>query len=146
MELAYIKFDSSCARKYRKTSRVLAFQSEDPFDFHKSWGLQHLPEGSWIIIPLMEGRPTGDVYGCNREAFATTYRPTAGDQSHTYEKHAVVLAYQPCKPFVVRTIVAGYSETDPAMGGATDWLVQNPLGEIYAVRDVVFRATYQSAE
>jgi hypothetical protein len=145
MELAYVEFDRSFARAYRKTSRVLAFRSDHAFVFHKSWGVQHLPEGSWVIIPLMDGRPTGDVYGCRPEAFVTTYRPASADQPHAYEKHAVVHAYQPGKPFAVRTTVAGDVETDPATGGATDWLVQNPLGEIYAVNDVVFRATYQPA-
>jgi len=146
MELAYIKFDSSLARVYRKISRVLAFRSDDAFVFHKPWGVQHLPEGSWVIVPLSNGQPTGDVYGCHREVFVTTYTPAGGDQPHTYEKHAVVHAYQPGKPFAVRTAVAGYSETDPATGGATDWLVCNPGGEIYAVGDVVFRATYRLAD
>ena len=57
------------AKAYRKTSQVLAFRSNDAFVFHKSWGVQNLPEGSWVVVPLKEGRPTGDVYGCHREAF-----------------------------------------------------------------------------
>ena len=146
MELTYIEFDGLLARVYRKTGRVLAFRSDDAFVFHKPWGIQHLPEGSWIIVPLSDGRPIGDVYGCHREAFVTTYSPVGTDQPHIYEKHAAVHAYQPGKPFAVRTTVAGYSETDPATGGATDWLVQNPGGEIYAVSDVVFRATYRLAD
>jgi hypothetical protein len=146
MELDYTEFDQSLAQAYRKTSRVLAFRSDDAFVFHKPWGVQHLPEGSWVIIPVIDSRPTGDIYGCHREAFVSTYRPVGPDYPHTYEKHALVQAYQPGKPFVVRTTVAGYPETDPATGGATDWLVQNPGGEIYAVNDVTFRATYRLAD
>jgi hypothetical protein len=145
MELAYIDFDRTSARAYRKSSRVLAYRSDDAFVFYKPWGVQHLPEGSWIIIPMTDDGPSGDLYGCHREAFVSTYRPVEGDRPHAYEKHAVVYAYQPGKPFVVRTTVGGYTETDPATGGATDWLVQNPGGEIYAVSDLVFRVTYRQA-
>jgi hypothetical protein len=145
MERDYTEFDQSLAKAYRKTARIVAFRSDDAFVFYKPWGVQHLPEGSWVIIPVIDGRPTGDVYGCHREAFVSTYRPVM-NHPHTYEKHALVQAYQPGRPFTVRTIVAGYPETDPATGGATDWLVQNPGGEIYIVNDVIFRATYQEAE
>jgi hypothetical protein len=138
-----LDFDRSLARAYRKTSRVLAFRSDDAFVFHKPWGIQHLPEGSWIVVPLIDGRPTGDIYGCHRESFVATYRLAGADQPHIYEKHATVRAYQPGRPFAVRTEVAGFRETDPATGGATDWLVQNPGGEVYVVSDLVFRATYQ---
>ena len=146
MELDYITFDESLAKKYSKVSRVLAFRSDDAFVFQKPWGVQDLPEGSWIIIPLLEGRPTGDVYGCNREAFVRTYRTVDGNHPNTYEKHAVVRAYQVGRPFFIRTIVGGYAETDPAIGGPTDWLVQNPGGEIYAISDVIFRSTYRLAD
>ncbi|CAL74579.1 hypothetical protein BRADO0648 [Bradyrhizobium sp. ORS 278] len=131
------------AKRYRKVSRVLAFRSDDAFSFQKPWGVQQLPEGSWIIIPLSNGQPTGDIYGCNREAFVETYGTVDGDQPNMYEKHAIISAYQVGRPFLLRTIVAGYAETDPAIGGPTDWLVQNPGGEIYAVADIVFRATYR---
>jgi hypothetical protein len=143
MKLPYLDFDRSLAKAYRKTSRVLAFRSDDAFVFYKPWGNQNLPEGSWIVVPLIDGRPTGDVYGCHREAFVATYRPAGGDQPHTYEKHATVYAYQPGRPFAVKTKVAGFCETDPATGGDTDWLVQNPGGEIYIISDLVFRATYR---
>jgi hypothetical protein len=146
MELPYLEFDRSLANCYRKVSRVLAFRSDDAFAFHKPWGVQYLPEGSWIIVPLVDGRPAGDLYGCHREAFVTTYRPVGSDQSQIFEKHAIVHSYQPGKPCAIRTTVADFIETDPAICGATDWLVQNPGGEIYAVSDVVFRATYQKAE
>jgi hypothetical protein len=146
MELNYIEFDGSQARSYRKTSRVFAFRSDDAFVFHKPWGVQRLPEGSWVIIPAVDSRPTGDVYGCHREAFVSTYRPAGPEHPHTYEKHALVQAYQPGTPFIIRTTIAGFSETDPATGDATDWLVQNPGGEIYCVDDVTFRTTYQLSE
>jgi hypothetical protein len=146
MELPYLEFDSTLAKAYRKTSRVLAFRSDDAFVFRKPWGVQELPEGSWIIVPLSDGRPTEDVYGCHRESFVSTYRPVAADQPHTYEKHAEVDAYQPGKPFAVKTIVADFVETDPATGGDTDWMVRNPGGEVYIISDVVFRSTYQLAQ
>jgi len=41
--------------------------------------------------------------------------------------------------------VGGYAETDPAIDGPTNWLVQNPGGEIYAISDVIFRSTYRLA-
>jgi len=143
MELPYLDFDKSLAKAYRKTSQVFAFRSDDAFTFHKPWGVQNLPEGSWIIVPLNDGRPTGDAYGCHPTAFVTTYRPAGADYPHTYEKYAVVHAYQPGRPFAVRTKVADFVETDPATGGATDWAVLNPGGEIYIIADVVFRSTYQ---
>src|SRR5215470_11014476 len=104
MKLAYIEFDQSLAKSYRKTSRVFAFRSDDAFVFHKSWGVQHLPEGSQVIIPVINGRPTGDIYGCHRETFASTYRRADPDDPHVYEKHALVRAYQPGKPFALRTL------------------------------------------
>ena len=105
--------------------------------------LTDLPEGSWMIVPLIDGRPTGDVYGCHREVFVATYRLAVGDEPHTYEKHATVYAYQPGRPFAVKTKVAGFCETNPATGGDTDWLVQNSGGEIYIISDLVFRSTYR---
>src|SRR5262245_15449739 len=143
MKLPYLDFDRSLALPYRKTSQVLAFRSDDAFVFRKPWGEQSLPEGSWIIIPLKDGRPSGDIYGCHPQAFITTYKLVGPDQQDTYAKHAVVYAYQPGEPFAVRTQVGGVIETDPATGGATDWLVQNPGGEIYIISDLVFHTTYQ---
>ncbi len=136
MELPLLKFADSRARVYQKVSRVLAFRSDDAFVFHKPWGVQTCPEGSWIIIPLLDGGATGDVYGCHREAFVATYR-TADELPYCYEKHAHVHAYQPGEPFAVITEVAGFEETNPATGGPTDWLVQNPAGEVYIVSDAV---------
>lgn len=146
MELPYLDFDKSLARPYRKMSQVLAFRSDDTFVFHKPWGEQRLPVGSWIIVPLSDGRPTGDVYGCNPEAFVATYAPAAARQQHTYQKNVVVYAYQPGEPFAVRTKVDDFTETDPATGGATDWVVQNPGGETYIISDAVFHATYELSE
>ena len=96
-------------------------------------------------MPLKNGRPTGDIYGCHPEAFVTTYKRAGVDQQHIYEKHAVIYAYQPGEPFAVRTKVGDFMETDRATGGATDWMAQNPGGEIYIISDVVFNSTYQLA-
>jgi hypothetical protein len=145
MEISRLQFDGSRASEYRKVSRVLAFRSDDAFEFRKPWGVQKCPEGSWIIIPLLDGGATGDLYGCHREAFVATYRAAVGDSPHCYEKHATVRAYQPGEPFAEITEDAGFEETNPATGGATDWLVQNPAGEVYIVSDAVFRRTYRPA-
>jgi hypothetical protein len=145
MESPRLQFDSSRASAYQKVGRVLAFRSDDAFEFRKPWGIQNCPEGSWIIIPLLDGSAAGDIYGCHREAFVATYRAAGAESPYYYEKHAIVRAYQPGEPFAVITEVAGFEETNPATGGATDWLVQNPAGEVYIVSDVVFRKTYRPA-
>lgn len=148
MEPGYIEFDESLSRVYRKVGRVLAFRSKDPFDFHKSWDRQSLPEGSWIIVPLVGVQSSDDVYGCDGVEFAKTYQPVAAGQPHTYEKRGVVHAYRPGTPFIVRTVVRGRVEVDRAKGGAMDWLVRNThgSGEIYRVSDLTFLATYVPVE
>jgi hypothetical protein len=92
MELPYLDFDKSAAKAYRRTSRVLAFRWDDAFVFQKPWGIQNLPEGSWIIVPLNDGLPTRDLYGCQPEAFVATYKRGESGHPYTYEKHAVVNA------------------------------------------------------
>lgn len=145
MDFPYTEFDPECATAYRKTSIVLAFRSDDAFVFHKPWGTQAIPEGGWILVPLDDGIPTGDIYGCHPEAFVRTYQPANTKNPHAFEKHAVVQAYQPGRPFAIRTLIDDYVETDPATGGTTDWLVRNQGGELYVISDVIFRASYRPA-
>jgi hypothetical protein len=146
MDLPYIDFDPLQGVPYEKTTEVLAFRSDDQFIFLKPWGRQELPAGSWVLVPLRDGVPTGDLYGCHPEAFASTYRPVQSGGAHKYEKCAQIDAYQPGTPFAVRTVVSGAIETDPAIGGAQDWLVRNPGGELYVIADAVFRSTYRRAD
>jgi hypothetical protein len=146
MALPVVEFDPSRAARYEKTTEVLAFRSDDQFIFLKPWGRQELPAGSWILVPLRDGIPTGDLYGCHPEAFASTYIPARSGNAHTYEKCGHIEAYQPGTPFAVQTIISGYVETDPAIGGAEDWLVRNPGGEVYVIADAVFRNTYRPAD
>jgi hypothetical protein len=143
MDLPYIEFDTSRGARYEKATQVLAFRSDDQFIFLKPWGRQELPAGSWVLVPLRDGIPTGDLYGCHPEAFASTYKPAQSGEAHRYEKCAQIEAYQPGTPFAVRTVVSGDVETDPAIGGAEDWLALNPGGEVYVIADAVFRSTYR---
>ncbi len=53
-----IEFDNSRARAYRKRMEVLAFRSDDPILFRKSWGEQNLRKDGWVIVPLTETRET----------------------------------------------------------------------------------------
>jgi hypothetical protein len=145
MDLPYVEFDRSQGARYEKATEVLAFRSDDQFIFLKPWGRQELPAGSWVLVPLRDGIPTGDLYGCHPEAFASTYKPAHSGEAHRYEKSAQIEAYQPGTPFAVRTVVNGDVETDPAIGGAEDWLVRNPGGEVYVIADAVFRSTYRRA-
>ena len=144
MELPYLEFDHSKGARFQKTTEVLAFRSDDQFIFLKPWGRQEMPVGSWLIVPLRDGIPTGDLYGCHPEAFTSTYAPARSGEAHHYEKSAQIEAYQPGTPFAVRTIVSGDVETNPATGGAGDWLVRNPGGEIYIISDATFRSTYRA--
>src|SRR5262245_11695227 len=130
----YIEFDSSLGRRYRKISRVLAFRSNAAFVLEKPKGVQRLPPGSWLIVPVIDGFPSADIHGCEAGRFAATYHPCSGGESNLFEKHALVSAYQPGIPFEVRTVIEPWVEVDRGTGNATDWLVRNhPGGELYAV-------------
>jgi len=83
------------------------------------------------------------------DAIVKLSRPRIGgragdDAPNCYDKHAIVRACQPGEPFAEITEVVGVEETNPATGGATDWL-QSPAGEVYIVSDLVFRSTYRLA-
>jgi hypothetical protein len=145
MDLPYVDFDTSQGTRYERVTEVLAFRSDDQFIFLKPWGRQELPTGSWVLVPLRDGSATGDLYGCHPEAFASTYKPAHSGEAHRYEKCAQIEAYQPGRPFALRTVVTGNGETDTPIGGAEDWLVRNPGGEVYVIPDVVFRSTYRRA-
>jgi hypothetical protein len=139
----YIEFELERSAHYRKAVEVLAFRSRDSFTFRKSWGVQILPPGSWIVVPERAGVPTGDVYGCNPEVFSKTYREASSGRANAFEKHSAVRAYQPGIAFAVRTVVGSVVEVDLELGTSSDWLVRNPGGELYVVTDETFRVTYR---
>lgn len=121
---------------------VLAYRSEHPFTFCKPWGIQDMPAGSWLIVPLNSGAPSGDIYGCHPDAFAETYRELPSVGPNAFEKHAVVQAWQPGIPFSVVTEIAGRVEA-AVIGTITDWVLMNPGTELYVVSEVVFNASYR---
>ena len=82
-----IQFDDSRARSYRKLLEVLAFRSDDPICFRKTWGEQDIRKAGWVIVPLSDtGEPTNDIYGIDAEVFASSIgisglRSVSGDGS-----------------------------------------------------------------
>lgn len=140
-----ISFDDTKARTYRKRQQVLAFRSDDPINFHKSWGEQEIRAAGWIIVPLaVSGKPTGDLYGCDAGAFADTYEPSPSLKPNHYRKKETVRAYQPGEAFEVNTrLPDGFVEVSGSRSGSPDaWIVKAPGGELYPVEDVVFRRSY----
>ena len=138
-----LDFEIERSATYRKVGEVLAFRSESSFSFEKTWGEQRLPAGSWIVIPLQNGAPGADVYGCQADVFLETYCESSSGRPHAYQKIAKVRAYQPGHAFFVQTTVRGGVEVERNSGGATDWLVRNPGGELYPIAHTVFVVTYE---
>lgn len=140
-----IVFDPKRASTFRKVGRVMAFRTQDPVTFHKSWGRQEIAADAFVLIPLdATGTPTGDIYGCAETQFYETYAPVEG-RSRVYAKAAAVLAYQPGEAFQVRTQLAdGTVEVEAGTGLTTDWLVQNPGGETYRIDNATFQNTYEA--
>ena len=139
-----IQFDNSRAKKYRKRLEVLAFQTNDPILFYKSWGDLQLRGGGWVIVSLTEnGEPDGDIYGCDEAAFNDTYEPVPDKPNH-YRKSGIVNAYQPGHAFEVDTILPdGFVEVKGGHADMSDaWIIQAPGGETYTVQDAKFRKMY----
>jgi len=140
-----IQFDNNRARSYRKRLEVLAFRSNDPIYFHKSWGKQEVRKNGWVIVPLSEiGEATQDIYGCDAEVFSATYEPSASLRPNYYRKTETIRAYQPGNAFEIDTVLPdGHIEV---VGSRTDsfdaWIVCAPSGETYPVEDSEFRRTY----
>jgi hypothetical protein len=141
-----IEFELTNGKRYRKTIEVLAFRSDHAFVFHKPWGRQILPAGSWLIVPADGDAQTGDIYGCHPDSFAETYRPSPSGRANAFQKFAEVLAYQPGKPFAVQTVINGTVEVHMYAASESDWLLLNASGEMYVVADAVFRVTYSVVE
>lgn len=140
-----IQFDDSRARSYRKRLEVLAFRSDDPICFRKSWGEQDVRGDGWVIVPLSDtGEASHDIYGIDAEVFAATYEPSPSLRPNRYRKKETVRAYQPGDAFEVDTVLQdGHVEV---VGSRTDsydaWIVRAPSGEIYPIEDAEFRRAY----
>ena len=144
-----IQFDESLSKTYRKRLNVLAFKTNDPVVFYKSWGEQKLRSDGWVIVSLSEkGVATGDLYGCDEAVFAETYEPVSEENPHLYRKSELIHAYQPGHAFEVDTILAdGHVEVQ---GGYTDaedaWIVQAPGKEAYIIQNDTFQGMYVEVE
>lgn len=144
-----IQFEEDRARKYRKCIDVLAYQSDDPIRFLKSWGTQELRANGWVIVSLSdEGEPTGDIYGCDAAVFSDTYEPSPSNKQGRYRKKGLIQAYQPGFPFIVDTVLSdGHLEVDGAQTDADDaWIVKGPGGEVYIIDNDIFQRTYVDVE
>ena len=141
-----IQFEDARARSYQKHLDVLAFQSDDPIQFMKAWGIQKLRAGGWVVVPLSpDGAPTGDIYGVDEEVFADTYEPSKTRDVGRYRKTGTIRAYQPGVPFSVDTVLAdGHLEVDGAQTGSEDaWIVKAPGGEVYIIENHIFQDSYE---
>ena len=134
-----LTFDPSKATRYRKVTRIRAYQSADPITFHKKWGDQKMPAGSWVAIPVDGQTPTSDIYGIEEDAFEATYEEV---EPNTYRKTAVVEAYQPGHPFGFVTETSKGAEVENGQAAESDWFIRNPSGECYRISDEDFRNTY----
>jgi hypothetical protein len=138
-------FDDSFARTYRKRAEVLAFRTDAPFRFSKSWGEQQLRAGGWVLVPIAEdGSASEDVYGCDEQVFAATYEPSPSLRPHRYRKTETVRAYQPRHPFEIDTVLPDdHVEVENARCESPDgWIVRAVGGEIYPVENDTFTRTY----
>ena len=141
-----IQFDDSKAHSYRKKLEVLAFKTNDPITFHKPWGDQTLRSEGWVIISLTdEGHPNGDIYGCDSAVFKKTYELATTESSNIFRKTGHIRAYQPGRPFVVKTILEdGHVEVETAHTHSSDaWIVKAPDGEIYIIEKEEFKRIYK---
>ena len=145
-----IEFEPHRAKRYRKRSEILAFESKDAITYHKSWGQQDLPEGGWVAIALDNGgQPTTEVYGIDADAFAETYAPSLTGEPHRFMKTATIEAYCPGHEYVVTTELKDAAspgqtkvEVKENRGSATSMLARNPGGEIYTIERDEFDRMY----
>lgn len=140
-----IQFNDHRAQTYRKRLEVLAFRSDDPIRFYKTWGEQDVRKGGWVIVPLTEtGEVTQDIYGCDADVFAATYEPSPSLRPNRYRKTETVRAYQPGDAFEIDTVLPdGHMEVTGSRTDSYDaWIVRAPSGEIYPVENSEFRRTY----
>jgi hypothetical protein len=142
-----IQFDETQARSYCKKTFVLAFQTGCAATYFKHWAGpngQVMPVDHMVMIPLEDDGKTAriNIYGCAIREFNKTYVAVPG-RPNVYRKKAPIRAYQPGVPFQFKTTLAdGAVEVPEGHGSKTDWLVQNPTGEIYRIGDREFRRTY----
>ena len=143
-----IEFDESKAKPYRKKTFVVAFQTGCAATYFKDWAGpegQVMPRDHMVMVPLDNDGETAmkNVYGCDLHEFNVTYSRVEG-RSNVYRKKAGIMAYQPGVPFQFKTTLAdGTVEVPEGHGSETDWLVQNPGGEVYRIDDTEFQRTYE---
>lgn len=140
-----VKFYEHRAQTYRKRMEVLAFRSDDPIIFNKTWGDQGIRKSGWVIVPLTEtGDVTQDIYGCDADVFAATYEPSPSLRPNRYRKKETVRAYQPGDSFEIDTVLPdGHIEVTGSRTNSYDaWIVRAPSGEIYPVENSEFKRTY----
>ncbi len=143
-----IQFDETRARTYRKKIEVLAFQTDSPVTYHKSWGNQEVRKDGWVIVPLTEdGQSTVDVYGCDGNVFEDTYVPSSSARPNCYRKKETIRAYQPGSAFKISTkLEDGHVEVKETSTDAPNaWLVKAPGKELYIIEDAEFQRTYVEA-
>lgn len=143
-----IQFDHSRTQTFRKRAEVLAFCSNDPICFNKTWGDQNVRKGGWVIIPLSDsGEVLKDIYGCDADVFAKTYEQSPSLRPNQYRKKETVRAYQPGVPFEIDVVLSdGHLEVIKSKSDSfSTWIVQAPGGEIYPVEDKEFKRTYVKA-
>lgn len=147
-----IVVDASNAAQYCKKLTVYAYRSKDPVVVNKDWGLSEGEPGDWVIISpgvracasrgprpshsltrradspvacacaLPRSLRQDDVYLCNAQLFASTYRLIPGTENK-YKKTGVVWARRMDGEFTAQTA------SGTQKGGPGDYLVQDESGE-----------------
>lgn len=125
------------AGQYRKRFTVYAFQSPDPIEVKKHWGLSAGQRDDWLIVG-----PENDIYTCPNDLFLKSYSPIKG-KLNEYRKTEVILARRMEKAFAAKT-----KEGDANQRGIEGSYLVQPLGrEIqYAITEEEFHKTYEPAD
>ena len=105
-----------------------------PAKYKLSWGVQNF-DGPHIMI--------NGEYGCALEEFFSTYRPLK--ERNTYYKHAEVHARQVKSKEHLKTVLDGKVEIEGDIDTGY-WIIRNPGGEEYAIKDEKFHELYELAE
>jgi hypothetical protein len=141
-----ITFDDGNARTYRKTAVTRAHRVDCAAVYYKDWAGEkgQVMDGPHMIMIPLDGarRPTGEAYGCAMDEFEATYVKLKS-MPDVYRKAATIRAYRPGREFRFRTVLEdGTVEVADGQGAETDWIVQNPSGEVYRIDNETFRSTY----
>jgi len=144
-------FDDSKAQPFLKKLLTQAFRTGCPVTYFKDWAGpegQVLPEDHMVMVTCDENMaPTGEVYGCDMQAFKDTYeRPPNLHGTHSYfRKKTPIRAMQVDHDFTWETVLPdGTVEVAEGHGKAGDWLVKNPGGEVYRIAADIFSQQYEA--